>query len=199
MIADFGVVKNTFVGLHPILIQHLAGRGDHLGRQRGAGIGLGKSAEIAAHGAEVILRQTFGIGPRIGQQLVSLVKGLRDRQRVARTETKPAAGFALQRGEIIQLRRCLFARLLGFLHDACLSVASFDHGAGFVLGPNPLCSRLIIAFGLGKLFTKPAAFVATRINLKLGMHLPVIARHKIADGTFTFAKDRQRGRLHAAG
>ena len=199
MIADFGVVKNTFDGLHPILIQYLTGRGDHLGRQRCAGIGFGKSAEIAAHGAEVILRQTFGIGPRIGQQLVPLVKGLRDRQRVARTETKPAAGFALQRCEIVQLRRRLFAGLLGFLHDARLAGASFDHSTGFGLGPNPFCSRLIIAFGLGKFFTKPAAFIAARIHLKLRMHLPVIARYKITDGTFAFAEDRQRGRLHAAG
>ena len=128
-----------------------------------------------------------------------LVKGLRDCQRVARAEAESAAGFALQRCEIVQLRRRLFAGLLGFLHDTRLAGAAFHNGVGFGFGPNPFSPRLIVAFGFGKIFTKPAALVAARIHLKLRVHLPVIARHKIADGAFAFAEDRQRGRLHAAG
>ena len=198
VIADFGVVENPLIRLHPILIQNLAGRRDYFRRQRGARVGLGKSAQITAHGAEIIFRQTFGIRSRIGQQFVPLIKRLRNGQRVAGTETKPAAGFALQRGEIIQLRRRLLARLFGFLNDSRLAGAPVHHRLRLGLGPNPLGPRLIVAFRLGKIFTEPAPIISACVDFEFRVHLPVIARHKIANGALAFTKDCQGRRLHAA-
>ena len=156
VIADFCVVKNSLVRLQPILRQHLGGAVNGFLRKRGAGIGFGERLQMLANCADVILRQTFGIGPRVGQQLVPFIQRLRDAQRVARAEPKLAACLALQRGEVEELRRNLFAWLFVFLHHARLPGATLDNCSRLRLGPEPLRAGLVVVIGFLETFTEPS-------------------------------------------
>ena len=68
----------------------------------------------------MILRQVAGVGSRIGEHLVLLVKRLRDLQRHPRGEAEALVGFALERGQIVKQRRRLGGRLLLLLDGAGL-------------------------------------------------------------------------------
>ena len=154
---------------------------------------------MAAHGVDIILRQTFRVRARIGQQLVTIVKRLRDAERVARAEAEAAAGLALQCGEIVKLRRRLLGGLFDFLDDARFARATVHNHRGLGFGPNAFGARLIVVFVLLKILAEPSARVRARQHFKLRVHFPIIARHKIANQPLALAKDRERRCLHAAG
>ena len=105
MIAHFCVVEDTFVGLNPIVIEHLVSEWIiDLGQRR-------------SYCREIIFRQRPGVGARIGDGFVLLIKGLRNLQCAFRRKAEAIVRFALQGREIIQLRRNLCRRLLFFQLD----------------------------------------------------------------------------------
>src|SRR5690606_15918357 len=88
------VVEDAFVaGFYPVVFENLVGvRG-----QRAFEI-----AKNVANGLAVIFRKRFGIGSRIGDDLVLFVKSLGDAEGFSGGKSETAVGFALKRGEIVK-------------------------------------------------------------------------------------------------
>src|SRR5206468_8283054 len=116
---------------------------------------------------EIIFWQRPGVRARVSDRFVFLVKSLRDLQCAFRRETEAIVRFALQRREIIQLRRNLCRRLLLFqLDDSILSTALALNGVrnfampqsrrGAVLVPERAVCRVKLLLSIRQVQLEPA-------------------------------------------
>ena len=195
MIAHFGVVKNAFVRLDPVVFFDLLGKARVVVLLLEHGDGL-------LDRIDVIFGQGFGISTRIGQYFVFFVQRLRQTEGVFRGEAKARVRLALQAGEVKQ-RRCHLRGWFGlFGHAAVVSFAGHDHGVGGGFAPQTVVFALRIVeivFGVFIEFrVEPAAVVhALRAN-EFGVHFPVVARDKATNRLFALDHDGQCRRLHTA-
>jgi len=106
--------------------------------------------------------------------------------------------FALERGEVVELRRNLFGGLFLFADDAGLARAAGSDGRCAGLVPDALGA----AMRQGRIFFEvridPFAGVAALGYREVGVHLPVVLRLEGLDFTLALGEDRQRGGLYAA-
>ena len=155
------------------------------------------------HG-HIVFRQKTRIGARIGQRLVPLIQALCQGQRAFGRKTKSAIGFALERGQIKQLARCLARRLGFFRYRGPLAAHRVGNAAGAQGFPQAVGALLGVWLGPGcqsralESRVKPAPGIVARLGRKSGVNLPVIAADEFADFFFTLNHDRERRRLHPA-
>src|SRR5439155_24694128 len=119
--------------------------------------------ESALDRGEVVLRQMPRIRARISEDLVSLVKRLRDGQSVAGGESETPIGVALQAREVEQERREL-RRGFALLSDRAWPAQALGlDRLGFRLFPKPLRLeirvRLFVVRRFGELLVEPPARV----------------------------------------
>ena len=86
VIRNLGIVENAFVRMHPAIFQDRCGV---------FGIDAFQIAQRLFDGAEIVFRQTAGIGTRVGQHLVLFIQRLGDAERILGAEAEAAVGLAL--------------------------------------------------------------------------------------------------------
>ena len=191
VIGDLGVVEHLLVAaVHPVVFQHVTGEA--------AVARLAKRLERLLHCAGVVLRQAARVGSRIGQHLVPLVQRLRDAQRVARRETKPRVGLALQRREVEQRLRGLLGRLALLAHLARLAVALGLDAVRLGLFPDALRPFVGVVGIFFETLVEPPAGVLAGGGPERGVHFPVIFRLEHANLLLALNYHGQRRRLHPA-
>ncbi len=126
------------------------------------------------------------------------VKRLREAQSIFCGKTKTPVRLALQRRQIIKLRRHRSCRSAFFRDDARLAETFRFDGFRETYTPNALLLELIVAFLLGKFFIEPAAGVFARLRAERAVDFPIVARNEFFNLLLALDEDRQRRRLHAA-
>ena len=133
VVADFAAVKDAFAGAYA------AQFGDGAGVRGEFGHVFADGLHGARGDAEVVAGQVFGVGARVGEDFVLFVAFLRELQGAPGGEAEAVAGFALQGGEVEELRRGDGDGFLGFADAAFAPTAALGDGAGG--GFVPRCGR----------------------------------------------------------
>ena len=197
VVRDFRVVENALVRPHPVALENRVGER--------AVLRLAQHCQRLLHGAEIILRQRARVGARVGEDLVLLVKRLRQPERVLCGKAEAPIRLALQARQVVEQRRELRGGL-AFLGD--------DAGLAQTLGADGLRARAIPeALGLliaelvlrvlrvlraREVLIKPASGIWPRLRVERAVDFPVILRHKLFDPLLALDQHRQRRCLHAA-
>ncbi len=93
MVADLGIVEDALVRLDPVLVQDL--RGELL-----VIIVFRNGFQRLLDRIDIVFRQIPRIGTRIRQDLVLLIQGLRQAERILRRKAEAGVGLALQAGQV---------------------------------------------------------------------------------------------------
>ena len=192
VVGDLRVVEDALVaGLDPVVL-------DDLLRELPVRMHVGQHLHRLADGADVILGQRLGVGPRVGQDLVPLVQRLGQRQGGLGREAEAPVGVALQAGQVEERRRGLRgrARLLG--DGAGLAFAVGDDRARTVAVPEPLGPQVGVRRIALEPRIEPAALVGTGLRTEGRLDLEVGPRHELADPLLALDDDRQRRGLYPA-
>ena len=172
----------------------------HVVAQRFLGVDGERAIRKAAHhvfrSGNVILGQIARIGSRIGERLVLFVKSLRDLQRHLRGKTVALVGFALERREVVKLRRDLARRLFLLENRARFTLALGFDRVGLGLIPDALGPVFLGDFFEGTV--EPASAIATGLDAEIREDFPIRPRHEGADFFLPIGEDREGRRLHAA-
>ena len=190
VIRDPAVVEYALVRPHPALLQDVPRKGGK--RPFGA-----ERLERSLHRADVILGQRPRIGSGIGENFVSLVQRLGERQSHPGGKAKTGIGLALQARQIEQQRGELGRRLGLLARDAALAAALGDDRLGLGGGPKPLWPALSVVILLEPRI-EPAPGVLAAAGAKPGVHFPVASRGEGADFLLALHQDGERRGLHAA-
>ncbi len=162
------------------------------------------------HGAERgggVLREVAAVGARVAEELVPLVEGLRDIERLLRAHPEEAVGVALELGQIVEERRrslrvsASTERIAALPERALATIAAASSPSG-----EPLAlGRIVLVLVAGRGRAKPGAFVGDVGGLSVfpdrregGQHLEVVLGHEVADGDLAIGDDGQRRCLDAA-
>ena len=129
---------------------------------------------------------------------MTLVQRLRDAKRVARRETKPRIGFALQRGQVEEHGGSLFRRLALLGHLARLAVALGLNAVRPGLFPDALRPLVGVVRVFFESLVEPPTGVLPGLSLKRGVHLPVIFRDKCTDFLLAINHHCERRSLYPA-
>ena len=197
---DGKVVGNFFVVEHALELGELrsvfiATIEHRFGITRGVEIAAGDLSKRLAHIGKVVFGQIARIGTRIGDDLVLLVKRLRDAQRAFGGEAR----FALQSSEVVELRRDLRLRFFLFAHAAGLALAARLDRLGNCLIPNSLGFPVRVGVGFFPLLVDPFAEVVAGLHAEGRVDFEVGARLECLDLGLAGGEDCKRWRLHAAG
>ena len=191
MIGDLRVVEHLFVAaVHPVVLENVIGDA--------AVVRLAKRADGFLDRIDVVLRQAARVSSRIGQHLVPLVQRLRDAERVARRETKPRIGLALQRGQVKEHRGRLFRRLALLGHLARLAVALGLDAVRLGLFPDAFRTLVGVVRVFLEPLVKPPTGVLPGLGPERGVHLPVVFRDEGADFLLAIDHHGERRGLHPA-
>src|SRR5581483_1180527 len=150
-------------------------------------------------GSDIVFGERARVRARIRERLVALVQRLGERERRARREAEAAVRLALQAGEVVQERRELCRGLRLFGDDAGPALAFRAYRLRPRLVPEALRASLgVLVLVLLERLVEPAAGVFAGGRGEGRVHLPVVARHELADFLLAVHEDRERRRLHAA-
>ena len=141
--------------------------------------------------ADIVFRQRFGIGSRVGEDLVTLIQRLRQCQGGLGRETEAAVGLTLQAGQVKQGRRLLGGRLGFFGDDALLAGAVGNDLPSLVLIPDTLGSKVSVCRVAREGRVEPAAFVLACFCVETGFDFEVAAWLEFANALFAFDDDRK--------
>ena len=128
VIADFGVVKNAFVGFDVVAVE-----GHQRMRSKVPHARVGQHFKSLFNDWQIVFRQRARIGTRVGQGLVAFVQALCNRQRGFGRKPKLAIGLALQRCQVKQLARGLRGGLAFFGHGGGLAPHGIRNGQRLAL------------------------------------------------------------------
>ncbi len=190
VIADFRIVENPLVRLHPLVLQDLLG-------ELVIVVDFGHMVERLFDRVDIVFRQMARVGTWIRQHLVFFVQRLRQAQCVFCRKAEARIGFPLQAGQIKQCRRHLGRRLRFFGDRADPAAASGDDGLGGSLAPQAFRAFFRIRFVFLELGVEPTSFINAGCAHEFRAHFPIVARHEILDLFFSLNHDRQGWRLHA--
>ena len=193
VIGDLGVVEDALVEADEVLFEGVLGPFGE--RVRGVAQILGGGLDVG----EVVLWEIAGVGPGIGEHLVTLVKGLCELQGAAGGEAEAAGGLTLQGGEVVELGCDLLLGLGLFGDGAGLARAALDDGIGVFLLPDALGTAVGLVFGFLEVEVDPLAFVFTGFDVEGGVDFVVVLADESGDFAFALGEDGEGGSLHAAG
>jgi hypothetical protein len=152
---------------------------------------------MTAKWSETPVRQTPGIGPGIGEDLVALVAALGRVQDAARRPSEAPVALALETGEIEE-RGCGLPRRLASLSGRRRAARKLRHdGVGPRLLEDAILLGLGIIFGCAEGRVEPGARVGVALVLELADDAPVRTRHVGQDLELAPHQDCQRRRLDA--
>ena len=193
MVADFAAVKDAFAGFDAATFDDAAGVGGEFGEVVADGFN-GAGGDF-----EVVVGQVFGVGARVGEDFVFFVAFLRELQGAPGGEAEAVAGFALQGGEVEELRRRDGDGFFGFADASFAAAAALGDGAGGGFVPDAVAGflRFFGVFAPGGV--DPFAFVVAGLGLEGGVDFVVGFGDEGEDFFLTRGEQGEGGGLYAAG
>jgi hypothetical protein len=169
VVGDFGVVENPLGRHDAAVVQRILG----ILRQRRVFTADGPDGLLDV--PDVVFREVFGIGSRIGQHLVLLIERLGNLQGAPRRVAEAPRGLTLQRCQVKELGRRLGLRLGLLGDDRGHSLAAGLDRLGVGRVPQALGTSMRLVGGFFELLVNPASLVFAGSDLEVGQNLCVRA------------------------